>query len=177
MSSPTGPDQNTPQGGSPQEGQPGWGTPQPPPPGYNPPGYSPAPSYNAGPAYSPPVMPFPDAVRSVLTQYVTFTGRARRSEYWWFVLFNVIVSAVAGLLDAIIGGYFFQVIVGLGLLLPALAVGARRLHDIGRSGWWLLIGLVPFVGAILLIVWFCQDSQPGSNEHGPSPKYPAASGH
>jgi uncharacterized membrane protein YhaH (DUF805 family) len=181
MTGPTGPDQNYPQGGAPQ-GQPGYGQ----APGYGPPpaygqtpgygqapGYAPAPAYG-GPGFQPASMGFPDAVRSALTQYVGFSGRARRSEYWWFALFNVILSFVASLLDAAIGASIFGLIVGLGLLLPSRAVGVRRLHDINRSGWWLLLGLIPLVGAIILIVWFCQDSDRGPNQYGDSPKYPAA---
>ena len=120
-------------------------------------------------------MSFAEAVRSALTQYATFTGRARRSEYWYFVLFNVIVSIVASIIDAVIGVQLVSWIVTLGLLVPGLAVTVRRLHDTGRSGWWILIGLVPLVGAIILIVFACQDSQP-DNQYGPSPKGGAAPG-
>jgi uncharacterized membrane protein YhaH (DUF805 family) len=119
-------------------------------------------------------MSFADAVRTCLNKYVDFTGRARRSEYWWFVLFNVAVSIVASIIDAIIGtrsGNFglIEGLAGLALLLPGLAVGARRLHDTSRSGWWLLIGLIPCIGTIVLIVFFVQDSH-GDNSYGPSPK-------
>src|SRR3954454_804049 len=120
-------------------------------------------------------MSFQDAVRTCFQKYVTFSGRARRSEFWYFVLFNVIVGFVAGIIDVIIGtrsSYgtgLIQSLASLALLLPNLAVGARRLHDTGRSGWWLLIGLIPLVGWIILIVFFLQDSQP-ANQHGPNPK-------
>jgi uncharacterized membrane protein YhaH (DUF805 family) len=119
-------------------------------------------------------MSFADAVRTCLNKYADFSGRARRSEYWWFFLFNVLVSIVASIIDAIIGtrsGNFGLVegIAGLALLLPGLAVGARRLHDTTRSGWWLLIGLIPIIGAIILIIFFVQDSH-GDNQYGPSPK-------
>lgn len=122
-------------------------------------------------------MSFQDAVRTCLTQkYVDFSGRARRSEYWFFALFNVIVSVVAGIIDGILGTRgvgggtgLVGAIAGLALLLPNLGVGVRRLHDTGRSGWWLLIGLIPLVGWIVLIVFFVQDSQP-DNEYGPNPK-------
>ena len=119
-------------------------------------------------------MSFQDAVKICLNKYVDFTGRARRSEYWWFFLFNVLVSIVASIIDAIIGtrsGNFGVVegIASLALLLPTLAVGARRLHDTSRSGWWLLIGLIPCIGTIVLIVFFVQDSHP-DNPYGPSPK-------
>jgi uncharacterized membrane protein YhaH (DUF805 family) len=118
-------------------------------------------------------MSIADAVRSVLTQYATFSGRARRSEYWWFFLAYFIASVVASIIDGILGVMVLGVILGLGLLIPTLAVGVRRLHDIGKSGWWLLIGLIPLVGAIVLLVFACQDSQPGTNQWGPSPKYGA----
>ena len=166
MTSPTGSDQNYPQGGA-SGGQPGWGTPA---PG----GYSPAPSH-AGAPTGP--MSLPDAVRSVLTQYANFSGRARRSEFWWFYLAQVLASIVAGIIDGIIGVSLFQIVVGLGLLIPMLAVGARRLHDTGKSGWWQLIGLVPIVGWIVLIVFWATDGHPATNQHGPSPKYQAAGGY
>lgn len=121
-------------------------------------------------------MNFSDAVRSVLSQYATFTGRARRSEYWWFVLFGVLVGVVLTILDAIIGTSALVWIADILLLVPNLSVGARRLHDTDRSGWWQLIGLIPFIGVIVLIVFFCQDSKPGPNRFGDSPKYPLAYG-
>ncbi len=123
-------------------------------------------------------MSFPQAVSSAFRQYVGFRGRARRSEYWYFFLFTLLLGLVTGSIDGLLGlaDDFGNGPVGglasLAVLLPSLAVGARRLHDTGRSGWWLLIGLVPLVGAIILIVFFCQDSAPGANEHGPSPKDP-----
>jgi uncharacterized membrane protein YhaH (DUF805 family) len=122
-------------------------------------------------------MSFAEAVKTCLSKYATFAGRARRSEYWWFVLFNVIVSIVAAIIDGaagtdlensstgVVGG-----IVALALILPSLAVTARRLHDTGRSGWWILIGIIPLIGAIILIVFACQDSD-GVNQYGPNPKF------
>jgi uncharacterized membrane protein YhaH (DUF805 family) len=123
-------------------------------------------------------MPFQDAVRICLQRkYVDFTGRARRSEYWFFFLFTVLAGIVGGILDGIFrlrGGPYgstgpIQGLIQLALLLPSLAVGARRLHDTGRSGWWLLIGLIPIVGWIILLVFFVQDSQQ-DNQYGPNPK-------
>ncbi|MFL6095178.1 MAG: DUF805 domain-containing protein, partial [Blastococcus sp.] len=134
--------------------------------------YAPAPSYAAGAAPSGQ-MSMADAVRSVLTQYATFSGRARRSEYWWFYLAYVLADIVASIADTVVGTSVLEWVLLLGLLLPTLAVGVRRLHDIGKSGWWLLIGLIPLVGAIVLLVFACQDSQPGTNQWGPSPKYGA----
>lgn len=114
------------------------------------------------------------AVRSVLSQYATFSGRARRSEYWFWVLATFIVSMVAGIIDAIIGTQVLGYVVVLATIVPNLAVGARRLHDTGRSGWWQLIGIIPIIGWILLIVWYATDGDPGANEHGPNPKGAAA---
>lgn len=116
-------------------------------------------------------MTFGNAVRSALTQYVGFTGRARRSEYWFFVLFTVLATVVAAVIDAVIGAPVLGLVVALGLLLPSLAVSVRRLHDTGRTGWWMLLGLVP-LGGIVLIVFACLDSEPGPNRFGPSPKQP-----
>jgi uncharacterized membrane protein YhaH (DUF805 family) len=107
----------------------------------------------------------------VLKNYVGFQGRARRKEYWMFVLFSVIVSIVLTIIESILS--VSQVLTGLyslAILLPSLAVGVRRLHDTGRSGWWLLIGLIPLIGAIILLVFMCQDSQEKDNEYGPNPK-------
>lgn len=121
-------------------------------------------------------MSFANAVSSCLSQYVGFSGRARRSEYWWFVLFSLLVSIVAAIIDAILGtgGQFGSTgliggLVSLALFLPSLAVAIRRLHDTSRSGWWVLLWLIPIIGWIILIVFYVQDSH-GENKHGPSPK-------
>ena len=113
----------------------------------------------------------------VLKKYAVFQGRARRKEYWFFVLFNIIVTVVLSLIDAMMGMYNSEVGIGLlsgvyslAILIPSIAVTVRRLHDTGRSGWWILIALVPLVGAIILLVFMVLDSQPGDNEYGPSPK-------
>lgn len=113
----------------------------------------------------------------VLKKYAVFSGRAGRSEYWFFALFNFLIVAVLAIGGAIINGanaegpgrYPFA-LYWLAVLLPSLGVSVRRMHDIGRSGWWLLIGFIPFIGGIILIVWACQDSQPGTNAYGPNPK-------
>ena len=116
-------------------------------------------------------MSFTEAIKSVFSQYAGFSGRARRSEYWYFVLFNFIVSFVLGLLGQ--AASIFSIlsgIVSLALLVPGLAVAIRRLHDIGKSGWYLLFVLIPLVGSIILIIWCCKDSDPGDNAYGPNPK-------
>ena len=121
-------------------------------------------------------MTFADAVKTVLSKYADFTGRARRSEYWWFVLFTVLVGFAASIIDSILGTRnstgtgLVAGLANLALLLPSLAVGARRLHDTGRSGWWLLLIFAILIGWIILIVWYCQDSDAGDNQYGPSPK-------
>lgn len=124
----------------------------------------------------------------VTTKYLDFKGRARRSEYWYFVLGQIIVLLIAAVLDNILGttykienpafpdggmglpyGYIYF-LVALALLIPSLAVGVRRLHDVGKSGWFYLIVLIPLVGVIWLLVLFCTDSKPGENKWGPNPK-------
>jgi uncharacterized membrane protein YhaH (DUF805 family) len=115
-------------------------------------------------------MEFVPAVRKALQNYAQFEGRAIRSEYWWFALFNVLVLVAATILDTLLGNAtIFEILASLALLLPGLAVGARRLHDIDRSGWWLLVGLVPVLGGLLLIVWFATPGKPGPNRFGGDP--------
>jgi uncharacterized membrane protein YhaH (DUF805 family) len=119
------------------------------------------------------------AIRNGFANYVRFSGRARRSEYWFWVLFTIIVSAITSVLDSLAGTStssgvgLFSTIAGLALLLPGLAVFWRRMHDIGKSGLWYLTLLIPvanIVFFVILIVWACKDSQPGSNQYGPNPK-------
>lgn len=115
---------------------------------------------------------FKEAVVRALTQnYCNFIGRASRSEYWWFALFNFILAAVISVVfySGDTARMVVTGIVNLVLLLPCLGLSVRRLHDIGKSGWWLFISLIPLVGAILLLVWFCKDSEPQANEYGPEP--------
>lgn len=145
-------------------------------------------------------MSFIESIRTVLSKYAVFSGRARRSEYWWYTLAYAIVSAVlyavlvlpgytayltatmewsmagdpAAPLPAMPGslmvGYAVTSIFTLALLLPSLGVTVRRLHDTGRSGFWVFLGLVPVVGAIILIVWEATAGTPGPNQYGPDPK-------
>ena len=110
----------------------------------------------------------------VLKKYAVFNGRASRAEYWYFFLFNFIISIILSLVGAFIisNTSAISLAYGLLMLIPSLAVAVRRLHDIGKSGWWLLMGIIPFVGVIILIVYLVKDSQPGDNQYGPSPKSP-----
>lgn len=114
-----------------------------------------------------------------LKQYFDFSGRARRKEYWLFCLFNLIIAYILNVIDSVIGLTFPVGIVELGILgviysillfIPGLAVGVRRLHDIGKSGWFYLIGLIPLVGAIIVLIWFCKEGEHKTNKWGPDPK-------
>jgi uncharacterized membrane protein YhaH (DUF805 family) len=115
----------------------------------------------------------------VLRQYSGFRGRASRTEYWMFVLISVIVSVILALIDVVfglqVGGIgLLGALYSLAVLLPSLAVGARRLHDIGRTGWWQLIQLIPLIGTIALIVFFAIEGHREANPYGPGPKVPPA---
>ena len=113
----------------------------------------------------------------VLKQYADFNGRARRKEYWMFFLFNMIFAALASLIDFsagtanfVSGSGLFQNIYSLVVLVPGLAVAVRRLHDVGKSGWMLLLALIPLIGAIWLLVLMATDSKEGTNKWGENPK-------
>ena len=113
----------------------------------------------------------------VLKQYADFRGRARRTEYWMFALFNFIFIILAAIIDNILGLTFgelpygvFYFLYALVVLIPGLAVGVRRLHDVGKSGWMMLIALIPIVGAIWLLVLMVTDSTVGENQYGQNPK-------
>ena len=108
-----------------------------------------------------PGIGFADAVKRAFAKYANFTGRASRSEFWWFTLFNAVVSILLSTISDPI-----SLIYSLATLVPAIAVGTRRLHDIGRSGWWQLIVFVPLVGAVVLIVFFARASEPRQNQYG-----------
>lgn len=124
-------------------------------------------------------MSFIEAVKSVFSKYAVFQGRARTSEFWWFFLFNFLVKMVIPIIGTMVLGenpalclliLYGLILYGLAAFLPSLAVGVRRLHDTGKSGWFILIGLIPVVGTIMLIIFYCQDSEPGENKYGPNPK-------
>lgn len=112
-----------------------------------------------------------------LRKYVVFSGRARRKEYWFFVLFSLLISIALMVLDTVFalasdsGIYLgFYPLFSLAILLPSLAVTVRRLHDCERTGWWVLIGLIPLLGVLVLLVFMVQDGTRGDNQYGPDPK-------
>lgn len=119
-------------------------------------------------------MSFTAAVTSVLNNYANFQGRATRSEYWYWFLFYILLSAATNIVDAglrhvfLIHGLFsiIAALIYLFLFVPNLAVGVRRLHDLDKSGWWLLLVFIPLVGPIILLVWFCTSGTPGANQYG-----------
>ena len=113
----------------------------------------------------------------VLKQYTRFNGRARRKEFWYFNLISFLISLVLAFLDTLLllglgstdRGLLLSIYV-LGTLLPSYAVTIRRLHDVGKSGWWLLIGLIPLIGSLVLLCFWLQDSEPGANRFGRNPQ-------
>lgn len=117
-------------------------------------------------------MSFQQSVETCFRKYATFTGRAARPELFWFGLFLFVANFVLGLVDsAIFPGEtrVFGPLFSLATVLPALAVGARRLHDIGKSAWWLLLGLIPVIGFLVLLYFYVQRGEDGTNEYGPPP--------
>ena len=115
-------------------------------------------------------MNFGEAIASGFSNYVNFSSRAARSEYWYWVLFNVLAQVVTEIIDnAVIGMSVTTAIFSLAVLLPGIAVAARRLHDVDRTGWWLLLAFVPVVGLIVLLIWFCTKGTDGPNRFGPDP--------
>lgn len=130
-------------------------------------------------------MTFTQSIKSVFSKYATFTGRASRSEFWYFTLFNIITSTLLFLLGIAIGaatggsdgvpgglivGYILYIIYGLGVLIPSLAVTVRRLHDTNNSGWLILLGLIPCVGGIVLLVFMILQGTNGENKYGDIPE-------
>jgi uncharacterized membrane protein YhaH (DUF805 family) len=111
---------------------------------------------------------FVNSVKTCLQKYADFNGRAARPEFWWFALFQIVVMIVLGMVHQMLSS-----LASLALLVPALAVGARRLHDIGKSGWFQLLGLIPLIGWVILIYWAAQPGQPESNQFGAPPAAPA----
>jgi uncharacterized membrane protein YhaH (DUF805 family) len=116
-------------------------------------------------------------LEAVKNKYAMFDGRAHRQEFWYFMLFYLLIYIALSVVDQVTGAFneqtgtgLFSGIYTLAMLVPSLAVGARRLHDTGRSGWWQLLSLIPVLGVLVLIFFFVQDSQPGDNQYGPNPK-------
>jgi uncharacterized membrane protein YhaH (DUF805 family) len=115
-------------------------------------------------------MGFAEAIRTCLRKYVDFNGRASRSEYWWWELGVFLLTICTVAIDyGVIGGQLLSSVASLALFLPNLAVSVRRLHDVDRSGWFLLLALIPLIGAIVLLVWFVSRGTAGSNRFGPDP--------
>ena len=116
---------------------------------------------------------FTEAIKMALQQnYCNFSGRSSRSEYWWYSLFTFILGFIVAIFAGILGenaGNALTGIVYLALLLPGLGLTVRRLHDINKSGWWILINLIPLVGWIIMLVWLCKDSDQTDNQYGPVP--------
>lgn len=107
----------------------------------------------------------------VFKKYAVFGGRARRKEYWFFFLFNLIATMILGAIDGAIGSAgILGGLYALAVIVPSIAVAVRRLHDTDRSGWWLLIALIPVIGIIVLLVFMLQDGKSGSNQYGENPK-------
>ncbi len=127
-------------------------------------------------------MSFGQAISAFFSNYANFRGRTRRSGYWWTFLFLVLASIALWFIDLqLFSGVWSQelldqgsgplsIVFGLAIIVPVISLGVRRLHDTGRSGWWVLLGFIPIVGGIILLVFYVQDSQPGSNAYGPNPK-------
>lgn len=133
-------------------------------------------------------MSFGQAISAFFSNYANFQGRTRRSGYWWTALFLVLVSIALWFIDLQLfssvwsqelleqGAGPLSILFGLAIIVPVISLGVRRLHDTGRSGWWVLLGFVPIVGTIVLFVFYVLDSQPGSNAYGPNPKGVEAGG-
>ena len=116
-------------------------------------------------------MGFVDAVKSFFTRYVDFSGRSSRSEYWWAYLGIILIFIVLGLISGLLGETIGSLVLGIGylaIIIPSIAIGVRRLHDLDKSGWFYLLALVPLVSLILL-VWFCMKGTDGPNRFGPDP--------
>lgn len=114
---------------------------------------------------------------AALKKYATFSGRAQRSEYWYFILFYLLITLVLALLDSVTGSFngdsgygLLSGLFSLAMIIPNIAVGVRRLHDTDRTGLWMLLAFIPIIGSIVLLIFFLQDSQTGENRFGANPK-------
>lgn len=117
-------------------------------------------------------MSFGDAIRATFGNYANFSGRSRRAEYWYFLLFVLLAYAVIMLLVATrpTVGIFLSLLFILALIIPGMALNIRRLHDIDHSGWWMLVGFVPLLGGLILLIWHCTPGTAGPNRFGSDPK-------
>jgi len=114
-------------------------------------------------------MGFGQAISAGFSNYVNFSGRACRSEYWYWVLFVILADIVAGIIDYLLGMQIVSSLFGLVTLLPGIAVSIRRLHDLDRTGWWILLALIPLIGWIILLIWYISKGTDGPNRFGPDP--------
>jgi uncharacterized membrane protein YhaH (DUF805 family) len=114
-------------------------------------------------------MSFGQAISSGFSNYVNFSDRACRSEYWFWILFIIVAEIVTSIIDFAIGLGVVTALFGLATVLPNIAVAIRRLHDLDRTGWWIFLGLIPLIGAIILLIWFCTRGTDGPNRFGPDP--------
>ncbi len=114
-------------------------------------------------------MGFGQAISAGFSNYVNFSDRACRSEYWYWILFIIIAEIVTGAIDVTLGVQFVTGIFGLVTFLPGLAIAIRRLHDLDRTGWWVLLGLIPLIGWIILLIWYVTKGTDGPNRFGPDP--------
>jgi uncharacterized membrane protein YhaH (DUF805 family) len=114
-------------------------------------------------------MGFGQAISAGFSNYVNFSDRACRSEYWYWILFIIIAEIITSAIDYAIGAQVVTGLFGLATFLPSLGLGIRRLHDLDRTGWWIFLGLIPLVGAIILLIWFCSRGTEGPNRFGPDP--------
>ncbi|NAW67157.1 DUF805 domain-containing protein [Photobacterium halotolerans] len=119
-----------------------------------------------------------------LRKYAVFSGRAQRQEYWYFFLINLVITLALGIADNLLntpgtgeGAGLLGGVYSLAVLIPSVAVGVRRLHDIGKSGWWMLLSLIPVLGFVILLFFFAREGQPGPNEYGNNPKEESGMGH
>jgi uncharacterized membrane protein YhaH (DUF805 family) len=121
-------------------------------------------------------MGFGEAISAGFSNYVNFSGRASRSEFWFWILFIILAEIVTSIIDYAIGANVVTGLFGLATFLPSLGLWIRRLHDLDRTGWWVLIWLIPIIGWIILIIWFCTRGTDGPNRFGPDPLAGVTSG-
>jgi uncharacterized membrane protein YhaH (DUF805 family) len=114
-------------------------------------------------------MGFGEAISAGFSNYVNFSDRASRSEYWYWILFIILAEIVTSIIDYAIGAQVVTGIFGLATFLPSLGLAIRRLHDLDRTGWWVLLWFIPIIGWIILLIWFCTRGTIGPNRFGPDP--------